>query len=114
MQGSEKSLNTERFVVPNKLRKGQFREDFECQAKVPEPYSVNDREPLRREVVEASATLLAAATACRVLLSSPTGSWTSAARDGASAGRPLGLWQLTWRIRAGAGRYWKQSRAVML
>lgn len=52
MQGSEKSLNTERFVVPNKLRKGQFREDFECQAKVPEPYSVNDREPLRREVVK--------------------------------------------------------------
>lgn len=59
MQGNEVTawcLNSERFIVPNKIRRGQLREDFEGQAKVFEPYSVNDGAPLRK-VVEGCRSL---------------------------------------------------------
>lgn len=48
-------MNSERFIVLNNIRRGRFREDFECYAKVFEPYSVDDEELLKllnKEVVE--------------------------------------------------------------
>lgn len=54
------SLNSKRFIVPNKIRKGRFRDDFERHAKVLQTYSGDGGSHwklLSREAVESCRSL---------------------------------------------------------